>query len=229
MNFRSNFQRTPPIVLNLIIINALVFFAQSAFGNLEGPSRVTDLFALHHYKAKVFEPYQIVTHMFMHGSLMHLLFNMFGLWMFGGLMENLWGPKRFLSFYLICGLVAGFAQLGSYAYTYWGVDHALLSSEQYELYQSALLGNATVGASGAIMGLLAAYGYTFPNTQLFVFPIPFPIKAKWAISGVIVLDILGGLSNSTSDNVAHFAHLGGALAGFIIVFFWNKNNRQQFY
>lgn len=229
MEFRSSFQRTPTIVLNLIIINVLAFLAQSAFGGLEDLSKVNDLFALHHYKSGAFEPYQLVTHMFMHGGLMHLLFNMFGLWMFGALMERLWGPKRFLTFYLVCGLAAGIAQMGSYAFTYWDIDHSILSSEEFIIYQDALLRNATVGASGAIMGLLVAYGYTFPNTELFVFPIPFPIKAKWAIIGIIVLDILGGISNSASDNVAHFAHLGGALMGIIIVLWWNRNNRQQFY
>ena len=165
----------------------------------------------------------------MHGGFMHLLLNMFGLWMFGSLMEKLWGPKRFLTFYLACGLFAGIAQMGSYVYTYWGIDHSILSPEDFNYYQEVLLRNATVGASGAIMGLLVAYGYTFPHTQLFIFPIPFPIKAKWAVMGIIAMDIFGGLSNSASDNIAHFAHLGGALAGFLIVISWNKNNRQQFY
>jgi membrane associated rhomboid family serine protease len=229
MEFRNSLQRTSPIVLNLIIINSLVFFAQSAFGGLEDVSKVTDLFALHHYKSRSFEPYQLVTHMFMHGSFMHLLFNMLALWMFGSLMEKLWGPKRFLTFYLICGLVAGLSQMGSYAFTYWSVDHSILSPEEFTLYQDILLRNATVGASGAIMGILVAYGYTFPNTQLFIMPIPFPIKAKWAITGIIAMDIFGGISNSASDNIAHFAHLGGALAGLLIVLFWNRNNRQQFF
>jgi membrane associated rhomboid family serine protease len=149
--------------------------------------------------------------------------------MFGSLMEKLWGPKRFLTFYLICGLVAGLSQMGSYAYTYWSVDHSILSPDEFIMYQNMLLGNVTVGASGAIMGILVAYGYTFPNTQLFIMPIPFPIKAKWAITGIIVMDIIGGLTNSASDNIAHFAHLGGALAGLLIVLFWNRNNRQQFF
>ena len=229
MDYRNSFSRTSTIVLNLIIINALVYLAQSVFGGVEGNSKFTELFALHHYKSKAFEPYQLVTHMFMHGSFFHLLFNMFALWMFGGLMEKLWGPKRFLSFYMICGLVAGLAQMGSYAFTYWNVDHSILSPDEFIMYQNILLSNATVGASGAIMGILVAYGYTFPNTQLFIMPIPFPIKAKWAITGIIAMDIFGGISNSASDNIAHFAHLGGALAGFLIVLYWNRNNRQQFF
>ena len=229
MEFRSNFRNSSPIVLNLVIINALAFFAQTVFGGSGELNKVNDLFALHHYKSEDFQPYQIVTHMFMHGSFFHLLFNMIGLWMFGSMMERLWGPKRFLTFFLTCGLFAGLAQMGSYAYTYWNVDHQLLSPEDFSTYQNILRSNATVGASGAIMGILAAYGYTFPNTQLFIMPIPFPIKAKWAIMGIIALDIFGGISNSASDNIAHFAHVGGALAGFIIVLIWNKNNRQHFY
>ena len=229
MEFRSSFRSTPTIVLNLIIINTLVFFAQSAFGGLGNANIVNDLFALHHYRSADFRPYQLVTHMFMHGGFTHLLFNMFGLWMFGGMMEKLWGPKRFLTFYLICGLAAGLAQMGNYIFDYWAIDHAILSSEDAIRYAEIMRMNATVGASGAIMGVLVAYGYSFPNTQLFIFPIPVPIKAKWAILGIIALDIFGGFSSAANDNIAHFAHVGGALAGFIIVLFWNKNNKQHFY
>jgi membrane associated rhomboid family serine protease len=228
MEFRS-LQRDTPIVLNLIIINTIVYVAQLAFGGMGNDNSVNDLFALHHYKSDVYQPYQLVTHMFMHGSFFHLLFNMFGLWMFGSMMEKLWGHKRFLIFYLICGLVAGVAQMGSYAYSNWGWDHNFMSPEYIELYQNMLSMNATVGASGAIMGILAAYAYTFPNTQLYIFPIPFPIKTKWALTALIAFDIFGGVTNSPSDNVAHFAHVGGAIAGLIIVIFWNKTNKKTFF
>ena len=227
MEFRS-LQRDTPIVLNLIIINTIVYVAQLAFGGMGNDNTINDLFALHHYKSDVFRPYQLVTHMFMHGSFFHLLFNMFGLWMFGSLMEKLWGHKRFLIFYLICGLVAGFAQMGSYAYSNWGYDHNYMSPEYLEAYQNMLSANATVGASGAIMGVLAAYAFTFPNTQLYIFPIPFPIKTKWALTALIAFDIFGGVYNS-GDNVAHFAHVGGAIAGLIIVIFWNKTNKKTFF
>jgi len=229
MEFRNNFRSTPTIVLNLIIINVLVFLAQGAFGGLNNGSPVTDLFALHHYKSPDFRPYQLVTHMFMHGGLTHLLFNMFGLWMFGSMMEKVWGHQRFLTFYLICGLFAGLSQMGSYIYDFWNIDHTVLSSEDMVRYAEIMRQNATVGASGAIMGVLAAYGYTFPNTQLFIFPIPFPIKSKWAIMGIIALDIFGGITNTANDNVAHFAHVGGALAGFLIVLYWNKTNKSNFF
>lgn len=231
MDLRNPFQRASPIVLNLLIINSLAYFAQIAFSGMNESNWVTDLFALHHYRSDLFKPYQLITHMFMHGGFMHLLFNMLGLFMFGSLMERLWGPKRFLTFYLVCGLVAGLAQMGSYAYTYWSIDNPIspLSFEYIEMYQKNLTRNATVGASGAIMGILAAYGYTFPNTQLFIFPIPFPIKTKWAVMGILAFDLFSGIANTSGDNVAHFAHLGGALCGLAIVLYWNKNNKQRFF
>lgn len=229
MEYRSGFRESSPIVFNLLIINGLVFFAQAAFGGLDDLNNVNDLFALHHYKSEVFRPYQLVTHLFMHGGIFHLLFNMLALWMFGSMMEKLWGPKRFLTFYLICGLAAGLAQMGNYMADFWNLDHTLLSQEDMNVYQEIMRRNATVGASGAIMGVLAAYGYTFPNTQLFIMPIPFPIKAKWAILGIIAMDIFGGFSSTANDNIAHFAHVGGALAGFLIVLYWNRNNRKHFF
>lgn len=229
MSYGNSFQRTTPIVLNLIIINAIVFFAQMVFGGMEPLNKVNDLFALHHYKSEMFKPHQLVTHMFMHGGLFHILFNMLALWMFGTMLERIWGPKRFLIFYLICGLGAGLAQMGSYVYDFWQVDHTILDADTMNQYQTALRINCTVGASGAIMGVLAAFGYLFPNTQLFIVPIPFPVKAKWAILGMIALDVFGGVSRTANDNIAHFAHVGGALIGFLIVLFWNKTNKQTFY
>ena len=229
MAYGNSFQRTTPIVLNLIIINVLVYFAQVAFGGDSQLNRVDDLFALHHYKSEVFRPYQLITHMFMHGGIFHLLFNMFALWMFGSMMERIWGPKRFLIFYLVCGLGAGLAQMGSYVIEYWQIDHAIIGADLYNQYQTVLRMTATVGASGAIMGILAAFGYLFPNTQLFIMPIPFPVKAKWAILGFIALDVFGGVVRVQGDNIAHFAHVGGALIGFLIVFYWNRTNKQTFY
>ncbi len=220
----GGFQRTTPIVLNLIIINALVFFAQKVFGDVS-----FDLFALHHSGSKAFEPYQLVTHMFMHGNFFHLLFNMLALWMFGSNMERIWGPKRFLTFYLICGFGAAVAQLINYQVDYGNIPLASLDEMQRNYVEEVWLKNATVGASGAIMGILAAFGYTFPNTTLFIMPIPFPIKAKWAITGIIAIDVFGGISKIPGDNIAHFAHVGGALIGLILVIFWNKTRKDSFY
>jgi membrane associated rhomboid family serine protease len=229
MAFGNGLQRTTPVVLNLIIINVLAFFAQSAFGGNDDLSPVTDYFALHHYRSEEFRPHQVITHMFMHGGILHLLFNMLALWMFGTTIERIWGPKRFLIFYMICGIGAALTQMASYAFNYSEIDQASLSPETFLQYQTILRLNATVGASGAIMGVLVAFGYLFPNTTLFIMPIPFPVKAKWAIIGIIALDFFGGFSKIPGDNIAHFAHIGGALVGFLIVLYWNKTNKRTFY
>lgn len=201
--FRSqNFQTLPLIVKNLLIINTLIFLAQYTLDNTVGITKYLALFSLN---TGLFNPYQLITYMFAHGGWAHLIFNMFGLWMFGSQLENFWGPKRFIIFYLVCGIGAGLCEL-------------LLTK-----------GSVAVGASGAIMGLFAAFGYLFPNSLLFIFPIPFPIKAKWAMIGLIAIDLFGGISNRPGDNIAHWAHLGGALVGFLLVWYWNKNNRRTFY
>jgi membrane associated rhomboid family serine protease len=228
-NYNSPFFKPTPVVQNLLIANVLVFVAQFMFGGNAGSNTVTDFFALHHYKSDVFKPHQIITHMFMHGGLGHLFFNMFSLYMFGTMIENVWGAKRFITFYLVCGIGAGLAQLGSYAYTYWAADHQLLDYQNLMAYQELLKMNFTVGASGAIMGVMVAFGYLFPNTEMMIIPIPFPIKAKWLVLGYIAIDLFGGLSNKSGGGIAHFAHLGGALTGFLMVFFQNKKNKKTFY
>jgi len=200
-NYGSSFQKSTPIVLNLIIINALMFFVQMVFDGSE--EKITRFIALWPYRSGFFEPYQMVTHMFAHGGLGHILFNMFALWSFGSTLEKVWGPKRFLIFYMLCGLAAGVAQI-------------------------FFSNSPAVGASGAIMGLLAAFGYLFPNTELLVFPFPFPVKAKYFIAVIAAIDLFGGVY-STGSNIAHFAHLGGLIMGFILVIIWNKTNKQTFY
>lgn len=195
----------PPIVKNLIIINVLVFVAGMF---LEGQIDLQDKFALKPV-GYGFEPYQLATHMFTHANVMHILFNMFGLWMFGKVLENVWGPKRFLLFYFICGVGAAVAHLAVQYFT-GGFS-------------------AAVGASGAVMGILAAFAYLFPNTELYIMLIPIPIKAKWAVLGMVLYDLVGGVGQVSGDNIAHFAHLGGAATGFILVLIWNKSNRRRFY
>src|SRR5438045_7860532 len=145
-------QLTTYVVLNIIIINALVYVAQMVLDKTMG---LTNILALYPYDSGQFEPYQLVTHMFAHDptNFFHILFNMYALWMFGSVLERVWGPKRFLIFYLVCGLGAGVAQM--------------------------MVGAAAIGASGAIMGLLAAFAYLFPNTEFFILPFPFPIKATY--------------------------------------------------
>lgn len=198
-------QKTTPIVLNLIIINALVFVAQMILDKTIG---LTNYIALYSYHSDFFKPYQLVTHMFAHdpGNFFHILFNMYALWMFGAVLERVWGPKKFLIFYLVCGLAAGLAQM----------------------FTMDPMGSA-VGASGAIMGLLAAFAYLFPNTQFYILPFPFPIKAKYMVAIYAAIDLFGGLHPGAADNIAHFAHLGGMLMGFILVIIWGKSNTKTFY
>jgi len=224
----NRFQQTTPIVLNLIIINVLVFLAQVVTSGNQENGTATDLFALHHYRSTFFHPYQVVTYMFMHGGIIHILFNMFALWMFGSMVERAWGPKRFLIFYFICGIGSAFFQLGSYAHDFWQIDHSMITPDMFEQFQYEQK-TSTVGASGAIVGVLAAFGYLFPNTELIIIPIPVPIKAKWAILGMIAIDVFGGVVKVENDNVAHFAHIGGAVIGFLLVLYWNKKNKKTFY
>jgi membrane associated rhomboid family serine protease len=201
-SFGNRFQRTTPIVLNLVIINALVFFVQYMF---DGPEEIISRkIALFPYRSPEFEPYQLVTHMFAHGGFFHLFFNMFVLWMFGTLLEKAWGPKKFLIFYMACGLAAGIAHL-------------------------AMENVPAVGASGAIMGLFAAFAYLFPNTELIIFPIPVPVKAKYAVAIMAAIDLFGGVHPAAGGNIAHFAHLGGLVMGFILVLIWNKTSKKTFY
>ncbi|UEG50837.1 rhomboid family intramembrane serine protease [Ferruginibacter lapsinanis] len=206
MAYRSpgnSFQKTTPIVLNLIIINVLVFLLQLF---LDGDDyRITENLVLFPYNSGLFKPYQLVTCMFAHGSIMHILFNMFTLYTFGVWLERVWGPKKFLIFYLVCGLAAGIAQM-------------LLVKDAPSL-----------GASGAIMGVFAAFAYLFPNTELMMFFIPVPIKAKYMVFIMAGIDLFGGFHPGGTDNIGHFAHLGGLVMGFILVLIWNKTNRKTFY
>jgi membrane associated rhomboid family serine protease len=204
-DFKFRTDNFPPIVKNLIIINVLVFIATSLLDRY----MLTLRLAMWPVASPLFQPYQIVTHMFTHGGFSHILFNMFSLWMFGKILENLWGGKRFLLFYLISGIGAAVAHLA---------------------VQYLMGGNGpAVGASGAVMGILVAFGYLFPNTELFILFIPFPVKAKWVVIGYIAIDLFSGVARFSGDNIAHFAHLGGALTGFILVLIWNKNDRHRFY
>jgi membrane associated rhomboid family serine protease len=215
----GRFQYLPPVIKNLIIINGLFWLAQITIGR--DAIDMTGLFALHYYESEYYKPWQFLTYMFMHdpNSFFHILFNMFGLWMFGSTLENLWGSTRFIIFYLLCGLGAGFVHMGALWYDFHKLPYELLMNR---------IDIPTLGASGAVMGIFAAFGYTFPNSEMIILPIPFPIKAKYAMIGLVVLDIIGGISNDQSG-VAHFAHVGGAVVGILILLIWNKNNRKTFY
>jgi membrane associated rhomboid family serine protease len=225
----GGFQVLPPVIKNLLIINALVWLAQITVGKNDLVP-VEDLFALHFVRSELYKPWQFVTYMFLHdpGNFFHILFNMFALWMFGSTLENLWGTKRFLIFYLICGIGAALVHMGALWYdnSTWleYFQQGQISEGDYRM----LTNIPTMGASGAVMGIFAAFAYTFPNSQMIILPIPFPIKAKWAMIGLIAFDLIGGFSNR-QGGVAHFAHVGGAAVGILVLILWNKNNRRTFY
>lgn len=227
-----SFQAIPPVIKNLIIVNVLVFFAQKVFENNQTINLI-NVFALHDVHSVYFRPHQLITHMFMHGGIEHIFFNMFALWMFGSMLENVWGSKRFLIFYMVSGLGAAFLHL---AVLYFQMEpvmqlfYQLPADQQLELLYSPQfkVNTATLGASGAVFGCLAAFGYLFPNSLLYVYFL-FPIKAKWFILIYAGLELWMGVQNTAGDNVAHWAHLGGGLAGFLLVLYWNKSNRRNFY
>ncbi len=235
----QSFNILPPVVKNLLIINGLFFLATVV---LERSIDLTNLLGLHYPLSPEFKPYQIVTYMCMHGSFTHILFNMFALWMFGNTLENFWGSKRFLIFYMITGIGAGIAQM---AVTYIRLQPLLeqITSEDLDFILAngsqlllegknyihpvwgqinGLINSATVGASGAVFGMLVGFGMLFPNTLLYIY-FAIPIKAKWFVILYGAAELYLGLANNPGDNVAHFAHLGGALFGFILIKYWHKS------
>lgn len=271
----SGFRILPPVVKNLLIINALVFLLQIVF-----PStfriQLEDYLGLHYFQGTDFKPWQFVTYMFLHGSFSHILFNMFALWMFGYALENIWGPRRFLIYYMITGIGAG---LVHYAITFFELNpliteinsfindpsaaalidfakgHQFMISERsgiiYREFQqfseafTALQANAgdrqslqtavnfmvdyreyvlnmpnVIGASGAVFGILLAFGMLFPNVRIYIYFL-FPVKAKYFVIFYGLLELYLGWTDSAS-NVAHFAHLGGMIFGFFLIKYWKK-------
>ena len=222
----------PKVTKNIIIINVLLFF-----GTIVASSYGIDLnkyLGLHFFLASDFNPAQLITYMFMHGGWGHLFFNMFAVWMFGRTLETVWGPRRFLFYYIVCGIGAGLIQeIVQY------VEYATVLSH-YEVVKTVwgqipmaeyLNQMNTVGASGAVYAILLGFGMLFPNAPLFIFPLPFPIKAKYFVIGYAILELYSGFANNPNDNVAHFAHLGGMIFGFILIMYWKKkgNNNGTYY
>lgn len=246
MNSRGSFfGHIPPVTKNLIIINLIVWLAMFVLPGRLGAG-LEDFGGLHYFKASDFNPLQLVTYMFMHstGSFAHIFFNMFSLWMFGMTLERVMGSPRFLFFYISCGIGAGLIQELTWALTWEntfvpllansnGLDfpearealHQMMATPQGEAMVSGWL-NAlvTIGASGAIYGILLAFGMLFPNAPLYLFFIPVPVKAKWMVAGMCVIELLIGLSEAAGrpDGVAHFAHLGGMIFGFLMILYWKK-------
>ena len=225
----------PTITKNLLIINILAFLAYYVL-SFRGIN-LNDIFGLHFFLASHFHIYQLFTYMFMHGGWDHIFFNMFALWMFGCVMERVWGPKKFLFYYIFCGVGAGIIQeIVQYVELY-----SILSG-QSEVGFTSLISSAwsdvaladslnawtTVGASGAIYAILLAFGMTFPNERIFIFPLPIPIKAMWFVMIYVAIELFSALGTS-SDNVAHFAHLGGMLFGFLLIRYWQKHPESELY
>ena len=224
----SNFQFTrfnylPPAIKNLLILNGLVFLATVAF-----PDLIYKL-GLYYPTSPNFQPYQKVTHLFTHGDFGHVFFNMFALWMFGSVLENVWGPKRFLIFYFVTGLGAAALHMGVNAYQIYQIAGNLnpmdMSFPEIQVNKILSYMGPTVGASGAVYGILIAFGMLFPNTLLYIYFL-LPIKAKYLVIILIAIELYLGFVNNPTDNVAHFAHLGGALFGFFLVKYWGRDKRR---
>ena len=220
----TGFRVLPPVVKNLLIINVLLYLATFTVNRFH--IDLTDYLGLHFFLASDFKPYQLITYMFMHGNFEHLFFNMFALWMFGNTLENIWGSKRFLLFYMVCGIGAGLCQevvqYIQYATTLAQYDSVNLGGGQVISMASYLNLMNTVGASGAIYGLLLAFGMMFPNSMIYLYFFV-PIKAKWFVIGYAVIELVSGFIGG--GNVAHFAHLGGMLFGLILILVWKKKGK----
>ena len=264
----TRFEILPTIIKNLIIINALMFFAQKTFAGPTSSFSVEDYFALRACQSSLFKPWQMVTHMFLHGDFGHILGNMFALWMFGSVLENVWGPKRFLLFYILCGVGASVIHLFILSYQFVPMASELMQlsqlsvsgspafnevvlaySKSHQIQLTRILSEnnvslatpgirseimefltnnynktvntATLGASGAVFGILMAFVYLFPNTKIYIYFL-FPIKAKWLGVLYFSYELFFAVRNTAGDNVARWAHVGGALVGLLLVYLWNK-------
>ncbi len=243
--YRSSFlDSIPPVVKNLIIINLLIWLASITLPKMAGVD-INYWLGLHYWEASDFYPFQLISYMFLHGSFEHIFFNMFGLFMFGRILEYAWGSKRFLIYYMVTGIGAGIVQEIT-----WTIDLHSVSKEIAELAASGLqqgvnVGDRiiysvdelfkwkrevlfnkflTVGASGSIFGLLLAFGMLFPNQPIYIMFIPIPIKAKYFVIGYAIIELFLGVGNFQFDNVAHFAHLGGMIFGYFLIKKWKRGN-----
>ena len=234
--------KIPTVTKNLLAINIVMFLA--LFAAERWGIDLNDLLGLHLFASSEFHPFQLVTYMFMHASLTHIFFNMFALYMFGRVLEHVWGPKRFLIYYIVAGIGAGLLQEAVGFLRYSSIADGMspesisvvlsegasalqkhmnfVDSRMAEL--NLVLNVPTVGASGAVYAILLGFGMLFPNERMFVFPLPFPIKAKYFVIGYAIIELYLG-TTGTRDGVAHFAHLGGMLFGFMLIMYWRKKGR----
>jgi membrane associated rhomboid family serine protease len=241
----TGFNMLPVVVKNLLIINGLFFLASIGLekGNIVD---LNDILGMHYFASPLFKPYQIITYMFMHATFMHLFFNMFALWMFGYILENVWGPKKFLIYYMVTGIGAimiqmlvNYIQISYLEASMSGEQISMVLNEGFKAIQenknfldpsmaelNALLNTSTIGASGSVFGILLAFGMMFPNTMIYVY-FAIPIKAKWFVMIYGAIELISGVANTSGDNVAHFAHLGGMLFGFILIMIWKKKDKKR--
>lgn len=237
---RSSFlSPLPPVVKNLLIINVLIWLVMAL--SPAANATFNKYFALYYFSSEAFRPYQLFTYMFLHGNFMHLFFNMFALFMFGRTIEMTMGSSRFLFYYISCGIFAALVQMGVFAIYIHNITELLplevvakvkeqglqIIREGYNYSDpdlgrlNAFINTPMVGASGAIYGVLLAFGFLFPNLPIYIFFIPVPIKAKWLVIGYFLLELMYGISG-TADSVAHFAHLGGMISGFLLLIYWKR-------
>jgi membrane associated rhomboid family serine protease len=223
---QSPFANISPVVKNLLIINIICFLPTILF-NPSMVQKIYELGSAHYFGSGLFKPWQPITYMFLHGDIWHIIFNMFALYSFGSIIEYNMGSKRFVMFYFICGLGGLVGQWIVQAIEFYQLSGAFTTSgvqviQSYEALQqlTAINKSSMVGASGAIFGVLVAFGMLYPNAELMIMFIPVPVKAKYIIPVYIVIELTLGLGQFNGDNVAHFAHLGGAVLGFILIKAW---------
>ena len=217
----------PIVTKNLLIVNVVAFLVCYLFGkDASGNFMLNDILGLHFFMASDFHVYQLITYMFMHGGFEHIIFNMFALWMFGCVVERVWGAKKFLFYYIACGVGAGLfqeaAQYVSYLYNDFSAYQFIVDANGAPLPMGDYLNLwTTVGASGAIYAILLAFGMIYPNERIFIFPLPVPIKAKYFVIGYAAIELFSALA-TRGDGVAHIAHLGGMVFGFFMIRYWRK-------
>jgi rhomboid-like protein len=233
---QSPFANMPPVVKNLLIINIICFIPFLLFRD-SLVNQIYNLGAAHYFDSPLFKPWQPITYMFLHGGWMHIIFNMFALYSFGTILEYYIGSKRFIAFYFICGLGGIALQLLVQAievhqilgaFTAAGASPTLSLPAESLAKVRDIYSSSMVGASGAIFGLLIAFGMIYPNAELMIMFIPVPVKAKYIIPVYVLMELSLGVTQFSGDDVAHFAHLGGALIGFILVKAWHLQGPKHF-
>jgi membrane associated rhomboid family serine protease len=233
---QSPFANLPPVVKNILIINIICFIPSLYYShNFAGNSDpIAEHFGVYYFNSPLFKPWQLITYMFLQGSWMHIIFNMFALYSFGGIVEYVMGSKRFLAFYFICGIGAVVLQMIVQAYQVHAligtinIPESINASPEVIAKLQGIIFVPMVGASGAIFGLLIAFGMLYPNAELMIMFIPVPVKAKYIIPVYVLVELSLGVGQFGGDNVAHFAHLGGAILGFILVKAWRLQGPRDF-